>query len=574
MSIAAREQRLISEAKERGYVTFEEVQALYPAGDEYLDAVDALLVRLIEEGVAPVPAASVQPAVEAIAAAQRREAVGITRTKIYAPLDPVGLYLAEIKQFPVLTRNQERWLGIAMECPKLTLDNPKLLGPDGGVIAQSLEMFFRQVLRLAAREGAYVLEILPHTHRERPFSENSGEGGRLIQEVQEHRQGNRRRKRSVLARLLKRCPERYHDHLFNLCVYLWALPTSALQFLRTHSLRKGCFPSEQMTARYHLDERSQLSQKVGEIRQRAEQARLVLILRSLRLVTSVAWRYKDKGLPILDLYQEGNLGLLKAVEGFDYRQGNRFSTYAVWWIRQSIVRAIADQSRLIRLPVHIQETLNMIRRTQDTLEEELGREPDIGELAEQCEMSPQKLRRTLKKEPGICSLDSLLCCPEFPLRWDDVEAVFVQARPCPVRQYAQRFCLYSLDSQDDDFECPPCVFGQRTPDELAAEENVDYSMLTLDAFSSHEPSLDTVLIRQLPEDLDRFLGGLTERQRQVIEKRFGLADGWEYTLEEVGRELGVTRERIRQIEAKALKWLRHPERRARLRHYSTSEDRG
>jgi len=567
VSIAAREQRLISAAKGRGYVTFEEVQALYPTGDEYLDAVDALLVRLIEEGVTPVPAASVQPVVEAIAAAQRREAVSTAKTETYAPLDPVGLYLDEIRQFPVLTRNQERWLGIAMECPKLTLDNPKLLGLDGGVIAQSLEMFFRQLLKLAAREGAYVLEILPHTHRGRPLPENSGEIGHLIQEVQDRRQGNRRRKRSVLARLLKRCPERDHDHLFNLCVYLWTLPASALQFLQTHSLRKAHFPSEQITARYHLDERSQLSQEVGEIRRRAEQAKRTLILRSLRLVTSVAWRYQDQGLPILDLYQEGNLGLLKAVEGFDYRQGNRFSTYAVWWIRQNIVRAIADQSRLIRLPVHIHETLNMIRRTQDTLEEELGREPNISELAERCEMPPQKLRRTLKREPRICSLDSLLCCPEFRLRWDDVEAVFVQARPCPVRQYAQRLCVHGLDSQDDGFECPPCVFGQRTPDELAAEENVDYSQLMLGASSSYESNLDTVLARQLREDLGRVLGSLTERQRQVIEKRFGLANGWVYTLEEIGQELGLTRERIRQIEAQVLRRLQHPARAENLRHY-------
>ena len=484
VSIAAREQRLISAAKGRGYVTFEEVQALYPTGDEYLDAVDALLVRLIEEGVTPVPAASVQPVVEAIAAAQRREVVGITRTEIYAPLDPVGLYLDEIRQFSVLTRNQERWLGIAMECPKLTLDNPKLLGLDGGVITQSLEMFFRQLLKLVAREGAYVLEILPHTQRQRPLSENSGESGRLIQEVQEHRQGDRRRKKSVLARLLKRCPERDHDHLFNLCVYLWALPISALQFLQTHSLRRACFPSEQITARYHLDERSQLSQEVGEIRRRAEQAKRTLILHNLRLVVSIVWRYQNQGVPILDLYQEGNLGLIKAVERFDYRQGYKFSTYAVWWIRQSITRAIADQSRLIRMPVHIHETLNMIRRTQDTLEEELGREPNISELAERCEMSLQQLRQTLKREPRICSLDSLLCCSEFPLERPGPGAVFVQIRPCPTRQYAEHFCLYGTENHDDDFECPPCVFGQRTPGELAAEENVDYSMLMLGASSS------------------------------------------------------------------------------------------
>ena len=336
--IAIREQRLVKEAKQRGYVTFEEVQALYPAGDKYLDAIDALLVRLIETGVTPISAVSVRPAIEAIAAAQRRE-VRPAEIETYAPLDLVDLYFEEIRQFSVLTRAQEIWLGIAMECPRCTLDNPELLG--SGDVVQTSEAFFGQLLNLAAGEGKRVKRTISHNGY--PTSKVSEEFGRLIQEVQMRQQGDRRSKSSMLSQLIEWCPEEKRDSLFNLCAYLWALPTSALQFLQKHVLSHGFFPSGQTAARYCLDECSPLSQEVGEIRRRAEWAKRTLILHNLRLVTSIAWRYQNQGLHILDLYQEGNLGLIRAVERFDYRQGNKFSTYATWWIRQSITRAIADQ---------------------------------------------------------------------------------------------------------------------------------------------------------------------------------------------------------------------------------------
>ena len=566
ISIATREQTLVGKAKERGYVTFEEVQALYPDGDEYLDAIDALLLQLVEMGVAPVSAASVRPVVESIAAAQKREAISPAKIKTHDLLDPVDLYLEEIRQFPILTRDQEMWIGIAMECPGLTIDNPEPSGSRGG--AQTLEAFFRQLLKLAAREGARVLKILAYTHNHSPSSKFSKELGDLVQEVQQRRQGKERQEDSVLSQLMEWCPEKAHSNLFDLCVYLWALPMSALLFLqRGITGRKDLPSSEQETALCRHDQRSQLSQEVREIRRHAEQAKRTLVMHNLRLITSVAWRYQNQGLHILDLYQEGNLGLIKAVERFDYRQGNKFSTYATWWIRQSITRAIADQCRTIRLPVHMHEALCRIHRAEDTLREELGREPNARELAERCEMSPREVKQALNREPRICSLDSLLCCSEFPLDSFSPEVGFVQLRPCPIRQYAEHLCLYDGSNRDDDFECPPCVFGQKTPDQLAAEESVDYSMLMLGVSSSYEPSPDRVVARQLAEDLDRVLDGLSKRQRLVIRRRFGLADGRVYTLEEIGKELGVTRERIRQIETQALKRLRHPARTRKMRHY-------
>ena len=554
ISIATREQTLVNKARERGYVTFEEVQALYPDGDEYLDAIDALLLRLVEIGVAPVSAASVQPVVEAIAAAQRRETVRPAKT--HDLLDPIDLYLEEIRQFPILTRDQEMWIGIAMECPGLTIDNPELSG--GGSGAQTLEAFFRQLLKLAARESVRVLKTLAYTHTHYPSSKFSKELGHLIQEVHLRRQGEERDGDSVLSQFIEWCPEKAHSNLFDLCVCLWALPTSALLFLQRGVWGKGSLSKEQVNVFWRRDECSQLDQEVGEIRRHAEQAKRTLILHNLRLVTSVAWRYQNQGLHILDLYQEGNIGLIKAVERFDYRQGNRFSTYATWWIRQSITRAIADQCRTIRLPVHMHDVLRRIHRAEDVLEEELGREPDSDELAEQCEMSPQEVKRALEREPKICSLDSLLCCSEFSLSWIGPMAGFVQLEPCPTRQLVERSYAYGTDNRDNDFDCPPCILGQKTPEELASDESVDYSMLMFSTSSSYKPSLNVVAARLLSEDLEGVLDCLTKRERLVIQRRFGLSDGRDYTLEEVGEELGVTRERVRQIEKRALTKLGHP----------------
>jgi len=586
-SITAREQALIRSAKERGYATFEEVQALYPPGDEYLDAIDALLMQLIEEGVTPVSATSVQLVVEAIAATRQRAAAIVTETETYTPLDIVGLYLGEIRQFPVLTHDQERWLCIAMECPRITLDNPELLGSKD--TRRTSDTFLGQLIEWAGREGRRVRRMLANNNYSYP--QISEALGSLIQEVPLRQQDDQSRS-SILSHLIEWCPKEAHDSLFNLCAYLYALPAPALQFLEEYVLSKGAFPTESAIARSHLDRCSQPSLEAQEIYHRAEQAKRALMLHNLRLVASVAWRYQDQGLSILDLYQEGNLGLIKAVETFDYRQGNRFSTYATWWIWQGIMRAIAEQCRTIRLPVHMHDTLDKIHRAEDALRVELGREPTAKELADRCGMPPRTLKRVLEREPHICSLDSLFCCPEFPLGWAGPKVGFMQIRPCPMRQRAERLWAVGSDNNDD-FEYPPCMFWRETSDELATdsmngsmltlddsslqersleelavEENVDYSMLMFSTSLLSEPSPDRMLARQLlKETVNGLLGNLTDRERLVIERRFGFLDGQDHTLEEIGKELGVTRERIRQIEDKTLKRLQHPAWRRKLRDY-------
>ena len=285
-----------------------------------------------------------------------------------------------------------------------------------------------------------------------------------------------------------------------------------------------------------LPSQARLCEELDMIQYRGTEAGQVIIRSNLRLVVSVAKRYMGRGINLLDLIQEGNLGLLRAVHKFDPRKGFKFSTYATWWIRQSINRAIAEQARTIRIPVHLFESISRIMRVQRTLVQQLGRDPRKEELAlEAGYLNPADTQAVMRSQAEESPLD-----PVVQRRWDaatmKVERILRSAEE-PV----------SLEGPVGDEDSSS--LGDFIQDEDALEP------------------MDAAAREMLREQVQTALAALSERERQVLELRFGLIDGKDHTLEEVSRYFNVTRERIRQIEAKALRKLRHPTRSRHLRDY-------
>ncbi|MBI9042994.1 MAG: sigma-70 family RNA polymerase sigma factor [Anaerolineaceae bacterium] len=324
-------------------------------------------------------------------------------------------------------------------------------------------------------------------------------------------------------------------HAFIVFLYFFLLPKEIVHPLLKYFQEKEAFPRKGFYKKYMPDD-DVLAGEIDRVHWWSEEANQVLIRANLRLVVSIAKRYLGRGISFLDLIQEGNLGLLRAVTKFDPTRGYKFSTYATWWIRQSISRYIAEQARTIRIPVHLFEAITRLLRVQRSMVQKLGRDPTNEELAiEGGFMSDEDVVAIKEAQEGGLPLDE-----ELERRW-----TVASAKVQTVLQSAEEPVSLERPVGDEDSS----QLGDFIEDEDALEP------------------MDAAAREMLHEQVQTALAVLSERERQVLELRFGLIDGKDHTLEEVSRYFNVTRERIRQIEAKALRKLRHPTRSRNLREY-------
>ena len=454
--------------------------------------------------------------------------------------DPVHTYLKEIGLVPLLSAEQEIWLATQMASAKvldrLTSDAASELDAEDQdlVRAQAMITNYANLLENwdCAKESSIILEVEP------PDLVPMIDEARLLR--QDWRGGNESYVRQYLNRGNWGQDETWTDLaecVFNMFTGLYLLPNELVQRTREYYEANDCAPDLDVFGLWMEENEVALEYNAFMIYHLAEEAKSGLTQANLRLVVSVAKRYMGRGIHLLDLVQEGNVGLLRAVEKFDHTKGYKFSTYATWWIRQAVSRAIADQARTIRIPVHMYETINKIVKVQRDLVQELSHEPSVEELALELDyLTPEEsaaIKDALKNDLPVD--------PALNRKW---RGAVTKIRDI-LRIAMDPMSLETPVGNNDD----STELGDFLPDETILEPG--------DAASKE-------LLREQIRDV---LGFLTDREREVLEMRFGLNDGKDHTLEEVGRSFGVTRERIRQIEAKALRKLRHPSRSKSLRDY-------
>jgi len=321
---------------------------------------------------------------------------------------------------------------------------------------------------------------------------------------------------------------------FTVYLSLYVLPVAVAQMLKEHIAEKQKLPGKRVFSRYLAE--GDLKRELEATRERAKEAQNAIISANLRLVVSIAKRYIGRGSSFEDLIQEGNIGLLRAVNKFDPTRGYKFSTYATWWIRQAITRSIADQARTIRIPVHLLESIQRLSRAQRMLTQKLGRTPSTEELALETTYLDQADVEVIQHAQA----NNVPIPPEVAQRWAQATAKVAQIQ----RSAEEPMSLESPVGTSDSSQ-----LGDFIEDDEALEP------------------MDAAAREILREQVQSALSALTDREREVLELRYGLIDGKDHTLEEVGQYFKVTRERIRQIEAKALRKLRHPTRSQHLRDY-------
>jgi len=454
--------------------------------------------------------------------------------------DPVHTYLKEIGQVPLLAAEQEIWLATQMSAARvldrLTQDAISELDDEDQdlVRAQAMITNYANLLEnwACAMETSSVLDVKP------PDIEAMIDEARLLR--QDWRSGNESYVRHYLNKGNWGQDEAWTDLaecVFNMFTGLYLLPNEMVQRITEYYIAYSHTPDLDIFREWMKENEVALEYNAFMVYHLAEEAKSSLTQANLRLVVSVAKRYMGRGIHLLDLVQEGNVGLLRAVEKFDHTKGYKFSTYATWWIRQAVSRAIADQARTIRIPVHMYETINKIVKVQRDLVQELSHEPSVEELALELDyLTPEESRAIKDTLKSGGKID-----PTLNHKW----RVAVSKIRDILRIAMDPMSLETPVGNNDD----TTELGDFLPDESVLEPG--------DAASKE-------LLREQIRDV---LGFLTDREREVLEMRFGLNDGKDHTLEEVGKSFGVTRERIRQIEAKALRKLRHPSRSKSLRDY-------
>ena len=509
-------------------------QAAKSSGDDSQQDEDDLIEKDEPDSEEPNPAAAGEDWSD-LAMEDPLEALGApSMVAIELSEDPVRLYLKEIGQINLLDADSEFRLAARIEAER-------------HIEALSNHIAADQPARNQALFTAVAREMLTSW-------------GRLVEDAQRIQQGDFPDLSLILteAQLLRRTWQAdepsylrtYLDnglwgkdtlwdglvrHAFLVFISMFLLPVDVAAPLLTYLQREGSLPDIDFFS-HHLPSEQDLLLEIDGVHRRAEEANQTLIRANLRLVVSIAKRYLGRGISFLDLIQEGNLGLLRAVTKFDPIRGFKFSTYATWWIRQSISRYIAEQARTIRIPVHLFEAITRLLRVQRSMVQQLGREPTAEELALEAGFLTDEDTRLIRR----CKSDAVPIDPEVIRRWN-----WATTKVQRILQSAEE--PVSLERPVGDEESSQ--LGDFIEDDEALEP------------------MDAAAREMLREQVQSALGALSERERQVLELRFGLIDGKDHTLEEVSRYFNVTRERIRQIEAKALRKLRHPTRSRHLREY-------